>query len=155
MEISVRAGQKWRNVHTGGSGAQVITVDSVEGSTVQGSFTPEDAPGVIGASAWSVGDFESFTLIHDSEWPTHRVVVHCRYGDENVLRAMAPVGWHAGNQSMVPIQGGGTVARAFWDVVAPTADDAMARAKAALHGFSKDYVDLNSIHVDNTAGVRG
>jgi hypothetical protein len=153
--VEVRPGQKWRDVRGGGTSANVITIERVEGSTAHGHYNPEDAPTAVGTSAWSVDDVSnSMTLIEDPEWPAHRVAIDCRYGDENVDSAMGLVGQKGGASSMSPRPDGVTTAIAWWDVVAPTESDAVDRARDALRGFGPEFVDLDSIHVDNTVGNR-
>ena len=36
------------------------------------------------------------TLLHDPEWPIHRVVMMALYGSDAVQRAMLPIGMLAG-----------------------------------------------------------
>jgi hypothetical protein len=152
MQAPVRAGQCWRNPHAGGSAAQIISVDAVEGTTVEGTYTQEDAP-VTGAGAWSVQDFTKFTLVHDPEWAAHRVVMAAEYADPKVDEAMQPVGEKGGAQSMTLSESG--KARAWWDVVAPTEADAVRRAREAVQHLAPEGLDLESIHVSNNVPDRG
>lgn len=152
--MQIRPRQRWRDTSKRG-GAIVITVDDVSGTTVNGSYAPEDAPGVVGTGAWSVDDVHRMTLVHDPEWPTHRVVMKTTYdlyGDGPVDRAMAPVGLKAGARSMEPQPDGSSSAVAWWDVVAPDEDEAVRRVREAVAHIDATKVDAESIHVNNRAG---
>lgn len=146
--MRVRPGQKWRDV-TGPAGAQIIDVESVDGNTVQGFYSPEDSPEIKGTSAWTVDEVESHALIHDLEWPRHRVVVPNGYGVPNVQRALARVGTVEGMQSQT-MGGGGS--RVWVDMVAPTEAEAVALVKSALAGYAQ--IDLAAIHVNNNVPHR-
>jgi len=55
----VHPGQRWRD--PGAFGAPiVITVDQVDGDTVQGNSTPETAPGITAVWVGNVADFDGF-----------------------------------------------------------------------------------------------
>lgn len=76
MELPIRPGQRYRNVRTDVPQAEIISVDAVEGNTVQGAAAPEQAPpGTVAAGAWSVDEVRAMLLVHDPEWPVHRVTV--------------------------------------------------------------------------------
>jgi hypothetical protein len=129
----------------------MITVEAVEGTTVQGTFAPEDTL-IVGAGAWAVSDFERLTLVQDPDWPTYRVVMVAAYANDTVDQAMQPVGMKDGAQTMALSENGKS--RAWWDVVAPTEDDALDRARAAVSHLDA-LVDLESIHVNANVPDKG
>lgn len=152
--VKIRPGQRWRDVSQPG-GAQIISVDDVTGNTVQGSYAPEAVAGVTGAGAWSLADFERMTLVHDPDWPVHRVVVRTAYDLElsnDVHRAMRPVGILGGARSMEPSGPGTYTGLAWWDVVAPSEADAIQQVRDAVGHIDADLVDVDSIHVNNREG---
>ena len=63
MPASVKPGQKYRDP-SGAGGPQIITVDSIEGDQVHGSYSPEEGPpGMVGANTWHISTFETLELV--------------------------------------------------------------------------------------------
>jgi hypothetical protein len=141
--VGLRRGQKWRDVS--GLGAQIITVERVDGESVHGAYAPEDAPGTVGTSVWSVRAFERMDLIFDPEWPKHRVVVPGVYDQDDVLEALGRVGTVQGMQSMT--MSPSTAPRLWLDVIAPNEATAIDRVRAAVGHFER--VEVDGIHVNN------
>lgn len=65
LSMSVQPGQTYRNLGSPG-GPQIITVDSLEGDQVHGSYTPASAPEVVGASTWHISVIEAMELVSDA-----------------------------------------------------------------------------------------
>jgi hypothetical protein len=148
--MELRAGQKWRDVS--GAGAQIITIESIDGEGVHGTYAPEGAPaGTVGANVWSARDFDAMVLISDPDWARHRVVVPGLYSEAEVRAALSQVGVVQGMQSMTLSPSGAP--RAWLDVVAPDEQTAIDRVRKAVGHFER--VDADGIHVNNGVPDRG
>jgi hypothetical protein len=148
--MELRAGQKWRDVS--GVGAQIITIEGIDGGAVHGTYASEGAPaGLVGANVWSARDFDEMVLISDPEWATHRVVVPGVYNEADATETLGRIGVVQGMQSMTLSPSGAP--RVWVDVVASDERAAIERVLMAVGHFER--IDADGIHVNNDVPDRG
>lgn len=143
----LRPGQKWRDPTTP-MHATIITIESFDGTTAQGSYVAEGTDAGIGGSAWHIDHFKKCTLIFDPEWPVHRVVIEGAHDNSQAHIAMGTVGIWGGGRSHQAGKGGLGPSVAWWDVAAPSEVEATDRASAAV----RDVLPGARIWVDNAIG---
>lgn len=143
--FELRPGQTYRRVTDGG--AVLLTVSSIDGTTVDCHQTYESVPGPVAVAVHSPSDFEAMCLIQDPEWSSYRLVVRSDYGVVSELsRRLLNVG-RCGGASNGVLTAAGPIPMSWWDVVAPSEEAALGAVRAALTGAQG--VDLDSLSVNN------